>query len=148
MAGFEKLTTDCVEHTYAGDKDGYASVRFGGKKVRLHRHVYCTANGVAPEAIEDQVIRHTCDNPRCINPAHLVAGTNTDNVQDRVLRGRSHKPIGILHPRSKLTEADIMAIREAYKKPGVRYKHLAVQYGITEKAVGNIVNKVTWEHVT
>ncbi len=56
----------------------------GQKIVMTHRLAYFLARGEWPP-----VVRHTCDNPPCINPEHLVAGTHADNVADRVRRGRS-----------------------------------------------------------
>lgn len=141
------MTTQCKLHHYAPDKDGYARVSVNYKKVYLHRMVYCAHNGVKLEDIVGKVVRHTCDNPRCVNPEHLVLGTNNDNIQDRVTRGRSHQPKGELHPGAKLTVDDIRAIREEYKIPGTRYKHLAEKYGISEKQIGNIINRVLWAHI-
>lgn len=45
------------------------------------------------EDISDVIIRHTCDNPPCVNPAHLVTGTHKDNSDDKMLRGRRELPL-------------------------------------------------------
>lgn len=65
---------------------GHGSFRYDGRTRVLHRLVYEWTFGEIPAG---QVVRHTCDNPRCINPAHLVAGTQLDNVRDMVSRGRA-----------------------------------------------------------
>jgi hypothetical protein len=52
-------------------------------------------------------VLHKCDNPPCCNPAHLFAGTNDDNVRDKVQKGRQHRPIGRLNGRAKLTDEQI-----------------------------------------
>lgn len=145
--GRPEVVTPCKLHNYTPDKDGYARMSVNYKKVYLHRYMYCKHNNIDLASIEGMVVRHTCDNPRCINPEHLVLGTNQDNVNDRVSRGRSHRPVGALHPGSKLTEEQVLAIREEYNIPGTRYKHLAEKYGICEKQVGNIINRKLWGHL-
>lgn len=69
----------CVEHKQRGDKNGYGSttrIRYGVRhRVQLHRAVYVDSSGCSWEDIRGLVIRHKCDNPRCINPEHLETGT-------------------------------------------------------------------------
>ncbi len=71
--------------------DGYGELQFrfcGAKKnILAHRAAYMLYHNM--ELTKLDVIRHTCDNPACIAEAHLLRGTHNDNVQDRVLRGRS-----------------------------------------------------------
>lgn len=71
----------CIEHTQKCPT--YGRCRLGGKHTSLHRKVFLEAYGYLPD-----IVRHTCDNPRCINPEHLVGGTQQDNMQDRLVRGR------------------------------------------------------------
>lgn len=54
---------------------------------RAHRVAFYLANGFLPEA--PLLIRHSCDNPPCCNPKHLLSGTHTDNMQDMIKRGRA-----------------------------------------------------------
>lgn len=145
--GGPEVVTPCKLHSYTPDKDGYAKMSINYKKVYLHRYVYCRHHGIDLSSIEGMVVRHKCDNPRCVNPDHLELGTNKDNVDDRVSRGRSHKPIGVMHPGCKLTEEQVLAIREEYNIPGTRYKHLAEKYGVSEKQIGNIINRKLWGHL-
>lgn len=81
---------DCIEHTQSCPT--YGRARIAGKHTSLHRKVFLDTYGYLPE-----VVRHTCDNPRCINPAHLLAGTQQDNMQDRLSRGRwsGGRPCGL-----------------------------------------------------
>lgn len=62
---------------------GYGVTQHEGQQVLAHRLAFFEANGYWPE-----VCRHTCDTPLCIDPAHLVDGTQADNVQDMMQRGR------------------------------------------------------------
>lgn len=82
------------------------------RRVRLHRLKYCQAKGIKLEDIVGLVVRHTCDNPRCINPRHLVIGTAADNSADMVHRGRSLK--GTRHHKARLDEQKVADIRARY----------------------------------
>ena len=55
---------------------------------RAHKVAYELMVGAVPDGL---VLRHTCDNPLCVNPAHLVPGTHADNMADMIKRGRQHK---------------------------------------------------------
>lgn len=66
-------------------KDHYGSIRVGRKVMSTHRVAFLAVNGPIARG---KVIRHTCDNRGCCNPAHLVTGDHEDNTQDIVDRGR------------------------------------------------------------
>ncbi len=75
-----------------------------------HRVAYCEANGVTLEAIKGIIVRHTCDNPGCVNPDHLILGSHQDNSNDMVQRGRSAREFKI--PRTVVSNEQVVAIRE------------------------------------
>lgn len=83
--------TNCIETTWGClQKDGYGRKMIEGRVYMAHRVAWAEANGVDFTTMTpDMIIRHTCDNPPCINPEHLVLGTHKDNAQDRVERGRN-----------------------------------------------------------
>jgi hypothetical protein len=59
-----------------------------GATVGAHRYAWSVLNGPIPGG---QVVRHNCDNPPCVNPAHLTVGTQADNIGDRDRRGRTSR---------------------------------------------------------
>ena len=103
----------CIDHgrTKSLRPEGYAMVGIPGKSSRctgLHRLVYAAKVNKTLEEIAGVVVRHTCDNTRCINPEHLIGGSRGDNNRDRAMRGRSAKKVP---SRQKLTLADVEYIR-------------------------------------
>lgn len=79
-------TSACWEWTGALSLDGYGTVRVSrGKNVRAHRAAYLLEHGSIPEGMN---ILHKCDNPKCVKPEHLFAGTQADNVHDMISKGR------------------------------------------------------------
>jgi hypothetical protein len=139
------MTTPCVNTTYTTKASGHGMATMpgpvAGRKVAHHRLVYCTHHGISLSSIAGKVVRHTCDNPACVNPEHLVLGTQLDNIADRQSRGRQAR--GTTHASNKLKEEDVLAIRAA--KDDI--KALAVRYNVTPQTIGAIINRVTWKHI-
>lgn len=65
---------------------GYGSLNTADGRLYAHRVAYELHNGPIPDGL---VVRHKCDNPPCVNPNHLEIGTQLDNIQDSVERGRN-----------------------------------------------------------
>ncbi|AFV50997.1 hypothetical protein Abp1_0022 [Acinetobacter phage Abp1] len=141
------MLTDCIDHgkTKSLSPEGYVMVLNPYKKPRisrLHRIVYCQSNNIHMQDIEGLVVRHKCDNPRCVNPEHLEIGTLADNNKDRAKRGRSAK---VVPSKYKLTTEDISTIRSRYIKGKAGkynpngYAALAKEYNVDEKVIYNVV---------
>jgi hypothetical protein len=101
-----------------------------------HRKIYETFFGAD---LTDKVVRHKCDNPGCINPYHLIEGTQADNVRDRVERKRS--AVGDDNGRSKLTREQAQRIME---DTTTRSSDLARAYGVSHKAIRLIRQGKNW----
>lgn len=67
---------------------GYGQVKIDGKVLRAHRVAYEMFHGLLGD--EDHVL-HSCDNPLCVNPKHIRAGTHQENMDDKVLRRRTSR---------------------------------------------------------
>lgn len=76
----------CLEWQGLTDKDGYGRVKVNNTDSRAHRAFYEVWNSV--KLSPEQVLLHSCDNPRCFNPAHLSIGTQAENVKDMDAKGR------------------------------------------------------------
>lgn len=129
---------DCWPWTGNVDKDGYGALPFEGRNYRPHRLAWQDANGsLIPEGI---VVRHTCDNPPCCNPAHLILGTQADNIGDAVRRGRWVH--GESHGRMKLTTVQVDAIRLALAG-GAGPTALGRKYGVSKTQIARIRDDVS-----
>lgn len=130
-------------------KSGYGQFRVGKKKVRSHRYAWELTNG---PIINNLFVCHHCDNRKCCNPNHLFLGTHNDNMADGVAKGRF--PGGSVATKgedshlSKLTEKNIIEIREKYATGSVSQTKLAKEFGVNHACIGNIVRGSTWPHVS
>ena len=121
---------NCTSHALSS---GYPRKMINKQSIQLSRFVYAEHNGAIPE---DMVIRHTCDNPKCINPSHLVIGTRSDNMKDMVERNRINR--GIV----KLSERDIELIKYAYHSEKYTERQLAKLFGVGISAIHKILTNV------
>lgn len=131
------------------DRNGYACVSDSvcGTSA-AHRYSLILSVG----DIGDMWALHRCDQPSCVNPAHLYAGTPQDNTNDMIRRGRmrvGHQPRGSATAQAKLTESDVREIRSSYVKRSRQngLKALASRFGVKLPTVFNIINGDTWRHV-
>ena len=139
--------SECVLWTKSTDRGGYGQLWSNGKRLLAHRVALCDSLGVSYESIKGQLVRHTCDNPTCVNPQHLVLGTHQDNMDDRSNRGRTAK--GSNHGRAKLSETDIINIRKRYIKGSKHHglAAIAADYSVTFQTVSKIINRQKWQSI-
>lgn len=82
---------ECWTWTASVDGKGYGQFCHAGGKstMRAHRFAYERAFGPVPDGL---LVCHTCDNRRCVNPAHLFVGSHSDNMKDMRRKGRGNSP--------------------------------------------------------
>lgn len=130
----------CREWVGARFESGYGLIRLEGRTRRAHRVSYESVYGPIPDGL---MVRHTCDNPPCINPEHLILGTAKDNMTDAVTRGRiSH---GEGHAWHKVTAKQVAEIRDQ-ARAGATQQSLADEYGIDQTQVSRIVRGKSWRN--
>ncbi len=120
---------------------GRATLWFRDKQYIASRVAYEIAYGQSPGDLD---VCHTCDNPLCVNPAHLFLGDDRENMADKTEKGRQAKGEG--HGMAKLTEGQAIAIREAFLRDESR-KALAEKYGVAVAHIYSIGNGRTWKHL-
>lgn len=88
----DKKESGCWEWTGAKNRrvNGYGTIHLFGKKQYAHRISFLIHNGFLP--YRQLWVLHKCDNTKCVNPDHLFLGTYSDNMKDKVVKGRcAHK---------------------------------------------------------
>lgn len=127
---------------YVNEK-GYGRTQFEGKLWLAHRLAWKFAYGICPD---DKMVCHKCDIPSCINPEHLFLGTAAENNEDRDRKGRWTHNKGEKHGMAKLTESDVIDIRQCLKD-GIELETIAAGWGVTKSMIGLIKNGRNWKHL-
>lgn len=138
------LLKPCLPHSGAISDSGYGADWFEGSFCGAHRKAYCEHHGKTRADIKGKVVRHRCDNRACREPTHLELGSNADNSQDMVDRGRQGA-------QPCLSIEDAREIRLCYV-PGTRWnpsptgqRQLASKFGVTQSVIQQIVNNITYK---
>jgi len=120
-------------------KNGYGKFSIKGKSTSAHRASYEFSNGVIPAGL---MIRHTCDNKKCVNPNHLLTGTGKDNARDAV--ERDLYPRGETQGRARLTLKQVIEIREVSAAGSESQRSMARRFGVSRAAVQHVAAGRTW----
>ena len=131
---------DCWEWQAAKHRGLYGVFGVNGKQIRAHRFSYALHFGPIPEGM---CVCHACDNPGCVNPAHLWLGSSEENTADKTRKGRAVRLIGALSPLAKLTEDDVREIRAS----SLTYRELASRYGVHPMTIGAVKRRESWTNV-
>ena len=134
---------DCIEFTGSKNHDGYGRINRGAKLVFVHREVWREHNGNISSGF---CVRHSCDNPSCININHLSIGTHTDNMRDMSLRGRKAIFHGSDSPVAKLDEEKVRQIKKRLAL-GHTQAEIARDFGVSRPNIGYIKRGLNWKHV-
>jgi hypothetical protein len=124
---------------------GYGVFSIGQKRISAHRLMFMLYNGSIKRTL---MVRHTCNVRNCVNPDHLVSGTNGDNYQDSVKAGTNRAPKGIEHGNAKLTDAQVREIRRRYTAGEYEtQKLLGAEFDVDASTVRGIVSNKQWRHL-
>lgn len=124
---------------------GRITVRVAGKTKQraAHRLAWEFANKMS---LGKRVARHRCDVPSCCNPAHILPGTQRENMLDAVARGRLNPARGEWSPFAKLTDEKVLALREDRAR-GMSLTALSKKFEVSMAVVANVYRGNTWKHV-
>lgn len=115
---------DCWRWT-AALSDGYGMFTIARPLQTQAHRVSAVLAGIIESLDSDKIIRHACDNRACVNPAHLLAGTVQDNVNDRTKRGRAQRKYS----------PELIAQMRAARATGETQQSIADRFGVPKSAV-------------
>ena len=149
----------CWVWTACINDSGYGIFTVKGQNIRAHRFSYLLYHNTIPD--DKPFILHKCDNPACVRPQHLWAGTHSENMQDAVQKKRlNNKPVS-LEARKKMSEAlkgkriyskldwdTVQEIRKLIILGDKTYGALALaaRYNVCQTTILNIYHYKTWIH--
>jgi hypothetical protein len=120
---------------------GYGEIISNNRKHLAHRASYEAFVGKIPKGM---YVCHACDNVACVNPNHLFLGTQKQNLQDMVNKGRSTR--GVKNPMAKLTEEQVKEIKQGFAE-GKTDMELAKQFNMSRQGINGIRKGKLWSYV-
>ena len=132
--------TGCIEWTGGRTTSGYGMIRDNHRILTTHRVMYSVSVGPIPIGL---CVLHRCDNRICCNPKHLFLGTNSDNILDRIAKGRSADAKGEKNPAAKLTDREVKIIRRSPLSGPL----LAKRFKVSRCTINAIKRREQWAHI-
>lgn len=121
----ETTSQGCVEWRGGRCRKGYGALNLDGVTEKAHRVAYIVAHGSIPAGVH---VLHKCDNRACVNPEHLMLGSNSDNIADKVAKDRASK---------RLTAESALEIKGMIVAGRNQYE-IAALYGVAQSTVSRI----------
>lgn len=115
---------------------------FGSKMLRCNIYMHAVINRQVAE-----VVRHTCDNPICVNPSHLISGTCKDNSQDAVARGRTARGAKVVNKNHNALSEDTVRDIFKLKESGMTQANIARQLNTSPAQVSRVLRREIWSWV-
>jgi hypothetical protein len=124
---------DCWLWVGPSNHNGYGVIGFLGQRMLAHRFAYELLKGEVGEFH----VCHTCDNPLCVNPAHLFLGTDADNHDDKARKLRGGKA---------LTPAQVKEIKRILAEEPKPLHLIAEEFKVSRKSIQRIKNGQYWRY--
>ena len=115
--------------------NGYGQKWHRGKFDGAHRVSWMIYKGSIPEGV---YVLHKCDVKACVNPAHLFLGTQSDNLRDMSIKGRT---------TSCFTKADVRQMK-AMRMNGKTFSAIGTIFGVEKSTIHAIVSGKSWRHIS
>ena len=119
---------------HVNDK-GYGMITYQGRYWMAHRLSYTLFKGPIPEG---KVLMHTCDTPACINPAHLIPGTDLENARDRDTKQRRQVPTGAKNWNAGITDEQAEQVK-GLRRDGYQLTAIAEMTGVHYSTIRRVL---------
>lgn len=145
-----RRSNDCWEWVGAIHHSGYGAIKAEGGRsspmIAAHRVAWLLCFGEIPV---DMSVLHKCDNRSCVRPDHLFLGTQQDNVDDCISKGRNRcgRLCGEDNGCAKLKEIQVLEIRREYREKRKMPTELSRLFGVSRQTVKDIISYRKWRHV-
>jgi len=155
-----KNPDDCWNWTAGLNDSGYGQFWIG-KKIKAHRFSWMLTNN--QEIPKDLVIKHSCDNTKCVNPKHLSLGTVAENNKEAIDRQRLVYDDAFKKTMSKartkyindnpdkrnvkLTNQQVLEIREKYRSDNANMTELGRLYSVSKMSISKIIRYITYPNL-
>lgn len=126
----------------ASTSRGYGYLWTDGKNIPATHVAWFLATGAWPKPL---YALHECDTPACVRKEHLFLGTQRENMDDMLEKGRV--PKGVARINAKLTETDVLVARTEYRTKMGTYESLAMKYGVSSRTMYEAIRGESWRHV-
>ncbi len=140
----KRTDNDCWNWMGYKDIGNYGKININNKTYYAHRFIYEQTFG---KILGGSFILHKCNNPSCCNPKHLYSGTQKDNIKQMYNDKRNVNHCGEKSGSTKLTEKDVLEIRELYLTKKYYQRDLGEIFGVHRYTITGIVNKKRWKHL-
>lgn len=132
--------TGCHLWTAALGSGGYGVIQHEGRALRANRVALELSGTAIPDGM---VVRHSCDEKSCVNPAHLSVGTQADNIADKVRRNRQSRGSGRWNAMPEPRAREIVrAVLD-----GATHRNLMAKFGLSKQQALRFAKRRTWTHL-
>lgn len=135
---------ECWMWTAGKSLSGYGHFWVKGRHERTNRVSWTIHHGPIPDGM---LVLHRCDEPSCVNPDHLFLGTHADNAKDRKSKGRNGDMRGEKSSGAKLTDRDVLKIRELLQLGGLTQTRISEMFGVGPCVISLIKVRKIWSHI-
>lgn len=140
----KKGPDDCWNWLAGKSGAGYGTFWAWGRNRGAHRVAWRLTQGEIPDGL---CICHHCDNPLCCNLNHLFLGTRADNNHDMIAKGRAASGADSNSGKRKLTEEEVLEIRQRYTNGDITQRELAQDYPVGQSQICLVVNQKRWRYI-